>query len=122
MQNNSISYDDSKNVISNVKGIIINLFYCSYSYGTASASIFTGNFPWNKQWLGHTSQGGGGREIRNLQSEKARGQKTEYIIKCQAYNRTIWVWNMPNKHDDNKKAALLFQHVKIRPKTSMDPT
>lgn len=101
-----------------VKGININLFYCSYSYGTASASIFTGNFPWNKQWLGHTRQGGGRREIRNSQNKKSKRTENRvlYIIKCHAHNRKIWVWNMLNKHDDNKNAALLLQHVKISSK------
>lgn len=58
----SILCEDKRqnNDISKVKGINVNLFYCSYSYGTASASIFTGSFPWNKQWLGHTRQGWGG--------------------------------------------------------------
>lgn len=44
----------------------MNLFYCSYPYGTASASIFTGTFPWDKQWLSHARQGGGSRERKEM--------------------------------------------------------
>lgn len=44
----------------------MNLFYCSYPYGTASASIFTGTFPWDKQWLSHTRQGKGSRERKKM--------------------------------------------------------
>ncbi len=31
--------------------LYMNLFYGSYSYGTATPSIFTGTFAWDKQWL-----------------------------------------------------------------------
>lgn len=55
----------------------MNLFYCSYPYGTASASIFTGTFPWNKQWLSHTRQGEGSieRERENTIDWKSKKGK-----------------------------------------------
>lgn len=64
----------------------MNLFYCSYPYGTASASIFTGTFPWNKQWLSHTRQGKGStHRERRWEIEKVRGRKkkrTHHKIPC----------------------------------------
>lgn len=45
----------------------------------------------------------GGREIKSLQSEKARGQKTEYIIKSHVHNRKILICNM---HDNDKKSIV----------------
>lgn len=54
----------------------MNLFYCSYPYGTASASIFTGTFPWNKQWLGHTRQGKGSTE-RERGDDRLKRQEGE---------------------------------------------
>lgn len=52
---------------------------------------------------------GGQREIKSLQSEKARAQKKEGIIKSHAQNRTTEICNMLNRNDNNKdqKAALL---------------
>lgn len=91
--------------MSKVKGINVNLFYCSYSYGAASASIFTGSFSWNKQWLCHTRQGflgGGQREIKSLQSEKARGQKKEGIVKSHAQDRSTEICKMLNERDNKK--------------------
>lgn len=47
------------------KNLDMNLFYCSYPYGTASSSIFTGTFAWDKQWLSHT-------EREEIQRQKER--------------------------------------------------
>lgn len=54
----------------------MNLFYCSYPYGTASTSIFTGAFAWDKQWLSHA----GRRETetqRERQTERYRESEKE---------------------------------------------
>lgn len=64
----------------------MNLFYCSYPYGTASASIFTGTFPWNKQWLSHIRQGKGSTEREEMidwKSKKGKEKKrTRHKISC----------------------------------------
>lgn len=41
--------EGEKRVIREKLELDMNLFYCSYPYGTASTSIFTGAFAWDKQ-------------------------------------------------------------------------
>lgn len=80
----------SKDKIVNKKGeLYMNLFYCSYPYGTASASIFTGTFPWDKQWLCHTRQGKGSRERKKMTDWKKQdeeGIEKKYIIRFHAHS------------------------------------
>lgn len=54
----------------------MNLFYCSYPYGTASTSIFTGTFAWDKQWLSHRERDRD-TEIERERGDEDRGQKEE---------------------------------------------
>lgn len=56
----------------------------------------------SNDWATRDKVEGGQREIKSLQSEKARGQKKEGIIKSHAQDRTTEICNMLNKHDNNK--------------------
>lgn len=56
----------------------MNLFYCSYPYGTASTSIFTGTFAWDKQWLSHRERDRDTvkereREVMRTEDKRKRG-------------------------------------------------
>lgn len=80
----------------------------------------------SSDWATRDRVGGGGqREIKTLQSEKARAQKKEGIIKSHAQNRTTEICNMQNSRDNNKdkKAALLKKRRKtLGEQASMDST
>lgn len=54
--------------------LYMNLFYGSYSYGTATPSIFTGTFAWDKQWL-H-------RAHRERERENERNYESMQQVMC----------------------------------------
>lgn len=69
----------------------MNLFYCSYPYGTASPAVFTGTFPRDKQWLSHTRRGRWGSERRETidwRSRRGERKETQHVIRSHAQLNT----------------------------------